>query len=185
MGAVVLTLAAVVPAALLIAQMGRPWLFFLALGVVVAFALMSRWLGIGIFALIVAAALNRYNFDVLGWQMKIEHMALLVVLLAWALRLLARTDRIRDLPFAFVILPLLAVGLVSSLLNSPDVYKSFRILTRMALAVLAFWLIVNYITDVKALRRATAAYLLTGAAAAAYGIIALALWHWAGKNIGV
>jgi len=107
------------------------------------------------------------------------------VLAAWSLRFLSKQERLERWPLMVLIAGFLGVGVLASAANSPDLYKSVRILTRMSLAVVAYLLIVNHVRDREQLWRLATVFLATTAGAALYGIIASAVWRTAGVNIGL
>ena len=158
----------------------RPWVVLGSLAAVAGVVLFAWRLELGMWAFILATALNRYNFEVAGWQMKIEHMVLLLVLLAWGLRLQSRQDRIEQWPLVALIGTFLGLSLIASIANSPDLYKSIRILTRMGLAVAGYVLIVNHVRDSARLWQMVRIFLAVAAGAAIFGIIAAVAWRVAG-----
>jgi len=185
LGALAATAALAGVAGLAVPLAGEPTLVVLALLGVVAVVLATWRLELGLWGFVLATALNRYNFDVAGWQMKIEHMALLLVLLAWGLRCLSGRERLDRWPLVALLGAFLGLNLVSSVMHSPDLYKSVRILTRMGLAVAGYVIIVNYVRDRARLWQLVTVSLAVAAGAAAYGIIALAAWHMSGTNLGL
>ncbi len=170
---------------LVVPMIDRPWIVLGSLAAVACVVLFAWRLELGIWAFILATALNRYSFEVAGWQMKIEHMVLLLVLLAWGLRLQSRQDRIERWPLVGLIGVFLGLSLFASIANSPDLYKSIRILTRMGLAVAGYVLIVNHVRDSARLWQTVRIFLAVAAGAAVYGIIAAVAWRMAGLNIGL
>ncbi len=170
---------------LAVPMIDRPLIVLVSLAAVAGFILFTWRLELGMWAFVLATALNRYNFEVAGWQMKIEHMVLLLVLLAWGLRLFLRQDRIERWPLAALIGAFLGLSLFASIANSPDLYKSVRILTRMGLAVAGYVLIVNHVRDSARLWQTVRIFLAVPAGAAVYGIIAAVAWRLAGLNIGL
>jgi O-antigen ligase len=185
LGVVAATMVAAGIVGVAVPMVGQPWLVLLFLGALAVIALVTWRLELGLWAFILATALNRYNFDVAGWQIKIEHMVLILVLLAWGLRLLLGQERLDRWPFMMLIGVYLGLALVASVVNSPDLYKSVRILTRMTLAVLGYLLIVNQVRDRAHLWRLVTVFLSVAAGAALYGIIAVCAWRMAAINIGV
>ncbi len=179
------TAAVAVAAGLAVPVIDRPAWVLVALAAAAAIVIVAWRLELGLWGFILATALNRYNFDVAGWQMKIEHMVLLLVLLAWGLRFLSGRERLERWPLMALIGGFLGVNLVASVLHSADLYKSIRILTRMALAVGAYLLIVNYIRDRGRLSQLVTVFLAVAAGAASYGIVASAAWRMAGVNLGL
>ena len=170
---------------LAVPMIGQPWIVLVSLAAVAGFVLFVWRLELGMWAFILATALNRYNFEVVGWQMKIEHMVLVLVLVAWGLRFLSRQERLERWPLVALIGAFLGLSLFASIANSPDLYKSIRILTRMGLAVVGYVLIVNHVRDSARLWQMARIYLAVAAGAAVYGIIAAVAWRVAGLNIGL
>jgi O-antigen ligase len=117
--------------------------------------------------------------------MKIEHMVLLLVLVAWGLRCLSGRERLERWPLVALLGAFLGLNLAASVLNSQDLYKSVRILTRMSLAVAGYVLIVNHVRDRARLWQLVTVSLAVAAGAAAYGITAMAVWQMSGTNLGL
>ncbi|MDI6858527.1 MAG: O-antigen ligase family protein [Dehalococcoidia bacterium] len=172
-------------AGLLVPLLNRPVLVLAPIGLAAAFMLVARRMDLGIYLLIASTAFNRYNFEVAGWNAKVENIVLLVVLTAWALRVTSGRDRAQRLPFALLIGLFLLTNVLSSVMNSADVYKSMRIVVRMTLAVALFYLIFGYVSDRAKLLAALRALLITGAGACAFGVGALIVWHLNGWDVGV
>lgn len=172
-------------AGLLVPLLDRPMLVLAPLALAAAVALVARRIDLGIYLLIASTAFNRYNFEVAGWNAKVENIVLLVVLTAWALRVTSGRDRAQRLPFALLFGSFLLTNVLSSVLNSADVYKSMRIVVRMTLAIALFYLVFGYVSDRARLLAALRALLITGAGACAFGVGALIVWHLNGWDVGV
>jgi O-antigen ligase len=172
-------------AGVLIPLLDQPLLILVPIAVAAALALAVRRIHLGIYVLIGATALNGYNFAIAGWNAKIENVVLLVVLAALAWRIASGRDNAQRLPLALLFGSLLAVNVLSSVLNSADLYKSTRIIVRMSLAIATMYVISTYVSDRGRLLGALRALLVVGAAASAFGIIALVVWHYFGQDIGI
>jgi O-antigen ligase len=164
---------------------GQPLLVFAPIAVAASLAVAVRRMDLGIYVLIAATALNRYNFAVAGWNAKIENVAVLLVLAALAWRIASRREGAQRAPLVLVFGSLLAANVLSSFLNSADLYKSTRIIVRMALAMATMYVIAGYVSDRRKLIGGLRALLVVGAAASAFGIMALVVWHWFGRDIGI
>jgi O-antigen ligase len=77
------------------------------------------------------------------------------------------------------------VNVLSSILNSADVYKSSRIVVRMSLAIATMYVLSTYVSDRGRVVGALKALLVAGAAASAFGIVAAVVWHCFGQDFGV
>ena len=176
---------AVAGAGVLIPLLDQPLLVFVPIGVAAALALVARRIDLGIYFLIAATALNRYDFAVAGWNAKIENMAVLIVLVALTWRIASGRERSQRLPLALLFGSLLAVNILSSVLNSTDLYKSIRIVVRMGLAIATMYVISTYVSDRRKLTAGLRALLIVGAAASAFGLFALAVWYLIGQDLGV
>jgi O-antigen ligase len=169
----------------LIPLLDQPLLILVPIAIAAAFILIARRIDLAVYLLIATTALNRYNFDLAGWNAKVENIVLVLVLAAWASRIIPGRDRAQRLPFALVLGSFLVVNVLSSVLNSTDTYKSMRIVVRMALAVATFYVISSYVSDRGRLLGALRTLLIVGAAASAFGVVALVVWHLSGQDLGV
>ena len=176
---------ALVGAGALVSLLNQPLYVLVPIAAAMALGLVVRRFDVGIYLLIAATAVNRYEFAVAGWNVKIENVVVLVVLAAWPWRMAASRERGQRLPFALLIGALLVVNVLASFVNSADLLKSLRIIVRMVLAVATMYVILSYISDRDRLFNVLRVLLIVGAVASAYGIVALVVWHCFGRDLGV
>jgi O-antigen ligase len=176
---------ALAAAGFLIPLLDQPLLILVPAVAAPALALAVRRFDLAIYALIAATAMNGYNFTIAGWNAKIENVAVLLALAALIWLIASRRERTQPLPLILLFGSLLAVNAVSSIFNSPDLYKSARIIVRMGFAIATMYVISTYVSDRGRLLAGLRALLVVGATASAFGIIALVVWRYFGQNVGV
>jgi len=172
-------------AGLLVPLLDRPLLALVPVGLAAAVMLVARRIDLGIYLLIASMAFNRYNLEIADWNAKTENVVLLVVMAGWAWRVMSGRDRAQRFPFAVLFGLFLLTNVLSSVLNSADVYKSMRIVARMTLAVAVFYMISTYVSDRTRLAAALRVLLIVGGAASAFGVLVLVAWHLTGRDFGV
>jgi O-antigen ligase len=133
---------------------------------------------------ILAAALDRYRFDLAGAGWRIEHFVFVGVGLAW----LARVRPARQ-SFCFsradlLLLAYLGVALVASLLYAPIVRESLKFLGLMAYGVVLYWFVRALAANAENFSRGMSALILVGVGASAFGIAAWLVFPF-GINLGV
>lgn len=164
-----------------------PW-YIPAIFVVGALLAVWRWVETALPLLIVATALDRYRFDFGGAGLRIEHFVFVGVALAWlGHRLPAWQRGDRRLYFSrsdLVLVAYLAVGLVSSVLFAPQLRESLKFLGLMLFGVVLYGFVRAMACSDDRFKRGVWMLVITGAAAAAFGIVAWAVYPF-GIDLGV
>jgi hypothetical protein len=136
--------------------------------------LLGRQLGAAI-ALLVAAVLNRYTFDVGGLTFKPEHLAAMVAALAllpdWR-QLLRRLDLPSLLLLAWLLWSILGA------INAPDRVDSGRLWVMLLLVAFPYFVVLTTADPEARLRTLLKAWLLTGIAVGVYGIAIHLAFAW-------
>src|SRR4030066_859903 len=133
---------------------------------------------------IVATALNRYRFDIAGWGLKIEYIAIVYICVIWAIQLLARKSRVQVDQKDWILIVWLLINLLSSSINAPDRNKSLKYFVLLGLMVLMYLVLVQLLSNERTLHKAVVLFLMVGTLTSLFGI--LARWLYAfGLNLGV
>ena len=144
----------------------------------------KKWPLSAITLVIVATALNRYRFDIAGWGLKIEYIAIVYICVIWAIQLLARKSRVQVDQKDWILIVWLLINLLSSSINAPDRNKSLKYFVLLGLMVLMYLVLVQLLSNERTLHKAVVLFLMVGTLTSLFGI--LARWLYAfGLNLGV
>lgn len=134
--------------------------------------------------LIVATALDRYRFDILGAGLRVEHFVFVGVAIAWALRTRPKPNALGFTRADLMLAAYLALALVSSVLFSPQLRESLKFWMLMAFGVVLYWLVRAIAARTSEFIRGVQTLVIVGVAASLFGIVAWAAYPL-GINLGV
>ncbi|HEV1995867.1 MAG TPA: hypothetical protein VGR03_16155 [Candidatus Acidoferrum sp.] len=138
---------------------------------------MFQWLTVsaeaGIALLVVAAAIPRGSVDIGGLNVRPEHIAAGLLCLAIPLLLKRRTQQPAVWIYAdYALAAYVGLNILSSLVVSPAPPQTLKSSMQQLLAILPYFFLRVLADDERRFRRAFRAFLVVGALAAAYGVIA-------------
>lgn len=134
--------------------------------------------------LILAAALDRYRFDVAGAGLRIEHFVFVGVVLAWSWRTRPTWRAFHFSRADLLLVVYLALALVSSFLFAPVLRESLKFFGLMVFGVILYWVVCALAVTPQSFIRAVWALVMVGVAASAFGLVAW-LAYPLGLNLGV
>lgn len=146
--------------------------------------LLAGWPFSGVAALITAAALTHYRFDVGSVSVRPEHLAAALVAVVGGLQMVMHRRGLRMPLAAWFALAWWAMNLISGFLFSPLAANGLQNGLRVGAGAITFILIANLIPDRRRWWWAVCFYIAVGVAEAAFGIVARLLYPF-GLNLGV
>ncbi|HSZ20161.1 MAG TPA: O-antigen ligase family protein [Candidatus Acidoferrum sp.] len=151
-----------------------------------AAAVMVRWPYGGLLGIVVASVLPHFSVVVGGWNVRPEHYAVVLVLLAFWFRWVAGEKPQNGLNKTdYYLLGYLGCSYVSSASLSPDRGLTLRWALLNSLAVLPYFLIKLIGSQQSVLRWLFRVFLGVGVAESAYSLISFAAHHALGSSFGV
>jgi uncharacterized membrane protein len=151
------------------------------------FALVTRLLDArrGVLTLlIVGAGITRYTVTLFGLSLKVEHVAVIVGVVIAGIGIIRRRETLRlDLP-AILLISWLVLNFVAGLINAPSPFGSLKLAALLALAMGAYFVVTQLVTNRKTLVFTFSAALAAGIGVAAYGLLAHLVFPF-GPDLGV
>lgn len=134
--------------------------------------------------LIIASAMNRYRFDLVGAGLRIEHFVFVGVALAWLVRMRPRWNQLYFTRADLILVAYLALALVSSVVAAPQLTASLKFWVLMAFGVVLYWLVRAMAAKMPDFARGVGMLVIVGVGASGFGIIAWLAYPF-GVNLGV
>lgn len=180
-------LALAVGARLLYGRSGPLAALLLVAACLAFFALAARLVGstrAALALLSIGAGLTRYTIDIFGLSLKVEHLAVLIGAALVAARIVRRHTPLRlDLPSA-LLFGWLGLNALAAVLNAPHPGWSLKLTAMLALAIGAYVVVTQLVTDRATLIFAVGALLAVGVGVAAFGLVVQLIYPF-GFNLGV
>jgi O-Antigen ligase len=159
-----------------------PLLLFVSISFLV---IVMRWPSGAFVALICASAMPHFFFEMYGWKARPEHIVLGLIVVTVLVRIALRRSTVRLSGIDYLVVAFLTINYVSSMFMSVRPSSTLKWALLYNFAILPYFFLRFFVTDLKMARKILNMVLIVGAAEAGYGVLCIVLYRIFGSTLGV